>query len=190
MIKLLFLLLLCLNLYAKTFLIASYNVENLFDLNHDKTEYEEYIPNKHNWNNHTLNIKLDNIARVILDINADIMALQEIESQEALKLLLQKLPLYPYFNFVKNPNSSVGVAIISKFKIIDHAIIEVRSKQRIERPIQKVTLQIDENKQLTLFNNHWRSKKASESKRIEYALSLQNYLEKQNKKSDYIIGRF
>lgn len=187
MIKLFFLLLLCLNLYAKTFSIASYNVENLFDLNHDKTEYEEYIPNKHNWNNHTLNIKLDNIARVILDMNADIVALQEIESQEALKLLLQKLPLYPYFNFVKNPNSSVGVAIISKFKIIDHAIIEVRSKQRIERPIQKVTLQIDENKQLTLFNNHWRSKKASESKRIEYALSLQNYLEKQNKKSDYIL---
>src|SRR5690606_70513 len=120
-------------------------------------------------------------------MNADIVALQEIESQEALTLLLQKLPLYPYFDFVKNPNSSVGVAVISKFKIINQAVIEVRSKQVIERPIQKVTVQIDENKQLTLFNNHWRSKKASESKRIEYALSLQNYLEKQNEKSDYIL---
>ena len=187
MIKLLFFLFLSFNLVAKTFSVASYNVENLFDLHHNKTEYKEYIPYKHNWNEKTLNIKLNNIARVITDMNADIVALQEIESQEALNLLLQKLPLYPYFDFVKNPNSSVGVAVISKFNIIDKATIQIRSNEKIERPIQKVTLQIDAHKHITIFNNHWRSKQASESKRIEYALSLQNYLETQNEKSDYIL---
>ena len=54
--------------------IASYNVENLFDLYKSGNEYKEYIPNtKSNWNQRTYKIKLKNIAKVIVEIDADIM---------------------------------------------------------------------------------------------------------------------
>lgn len=186
MIKLLFLLLFSFSLFAKTFSVATYNVENLFDLHHDKTEYDEFIPNKNNWNKQTLEIKLENLAQVINDLNADIVALQEVESKKALELLLQKIPQYPYYDFVKNPSSSVGVAIISKYKITQSKSIAINSKESIERPIQKVTVSVD-NKELIIFNNHWRSKRSAESTRINYAMSLQNYLEQLKQDSDYIL---
>lgn len=187
MAKLFLLLCLSFNLFSKTFTIATYNVENLFDLTYDKTEYNEFIPNKTNWNKEILSIKLQNIAQVINDLNTDIVALQEIESQKALELLLQKLPQYEYYNFVKNPASSVGVGIISKYKITKQISISIRSQENIERPIQAVTFEIEKNKELTVFNNHWRSKRSSESKRINYAMSLQHYLETLPKNSDYVL---
>ena len=187
MTKLLFLLFFSFSLFAKTFSVATYNVENLFDLNYDKTEYNEFIPHKTNWNEKILSLKLENIAHVINDLNADIVALQEVESKKALELLLQKLPQYPYYDFVKNPSSAVGVAIMSKYKITHKKTIHISSKETIERPIQKVTIAIEENKEITVFNNHWRSKRSPESKRINYAMSLQSYLEQLDATSDYIL---
>ena len=63
MFKILFLLLitltLTLTLNANTFSVASYNVENLFDLKEDGNEYSEFIPNtKSNWNENSFNIKI------------------------------------------------------------------------------------------------------------------------------------
>ena len=55
------------NALALNFKIVSYNVENLFDLNYNKSEYKEYIPNlKSNWNKTTLNIKLNNINNIYI----------------------------------------------------------------------------------------------------------------------------
>ena len=52
-------------LNAQNLKIASYNVENFFDLNYDKTEYNEYIPNnKSAWNQRNFNIKLENIVKI------------------------------------------------------------------------------------------------------------------------------
>lgn len=187
LLKLFFLLLFSFSLFAKTFTIATYNVENLFDLKYDKTEYNEFIPHKTNWNEHVLSIKLENIAQVINDLNADVVALQEVESKEALELLLQKIPQYAYFDFVKNPSSAVGIAIISKYKITQKKAIAINSNESIERPIQKVTIAVEDNKEITVFNNHWRSKRSPESKRINYAMSLQNYLEKLDATNDYIL---
>ena len=70
------LLLLPLLLYSKPFKIASYNVQNLFDMHYDGSEYIEYIPNKHNWIEDIAGIKLNHTAEVICDIEADIIALQ------------------------------------------------------------------------------------------------------------------
>ncbi|HNW66460.1 MAG TPA: endonuclease, partial [Aliarcobacter cryaerophilus] len=94
-------------LNAQDFKIASYNVENFFDLSYDKTEYDEYIPNnKSLWNQRNFNIKLENIIKVIEDLDADIIALQEIENENLIKLLKQKLPQYSYYNFTKYPSSA------------------------------------------------------------------------------------
>jgi len=65
--------------YSLDFKVASYNVENFFDLHYDKTEYKEYIPHSKTWNKISYNNKLKNITKVIYDLDADILALQEVE---------------------------------------------------------------------------------------------------------------
>lgn len=66
--------------------LATYNVENLFDLAREGNEYEEYIPNTQSqWNQKNYAIKLANLSKAIVDIDADILALQEVESLQALK---------------------------------------------------------------------------------------------------------
>ena len=87
-------------------------------------------------------IKLTNISKVINDMNVDILALQEIETKEALKLLLKKLPKYKYYKFLKNPNASIGVAIISKYPIINTKTIKIDSFDNYNRPILEATIKI------------------------------------------------
>uniref|UniRef100_UPI0040488085 endonuclease/exonuclease/phosphatase family protein n=1 Tax=Aliarcobacter sp. TaxID=2321116 RepID=UPI0040488085 len=98
MFKLLILFILAICLKANTFTIASYNVENLFDLKNDKNEYKEYIPNTHSlWNQRNFNIKINNLVKVINNLDSDIIALQEIENRDLMKLLVKKLPQYNYY---------------------------------------------------------------------------------------------
>lgn len=99
--------------------VASYNVQNLFDLNYDKTEYKEYIPNtKANWNKNTYNTKLKNLVKVIKELDANIIALQEVESIKVLKDLRRKLPRYRYISLLKYKNSAVGLGFLSDIKIL------------------------------------------------------------------------
>ncbi|MBW2027099.1 MAG: hypothetical protein JRI90_17470 [Deltaproteobacteria bacterium] len=70
---------------AREVKIATYNVQNLFDLTRDGTEYEEYIPEGPlGWNKRIADIKYRNIARVIKGLSPDIIALEEVESRRAL----------------------------------------------------------------------------------------------------------
>ncbi|WP_419769507.1 MAG: endonuclease/exonuclease/phosphatase family protein [Candidatus Marinarcus sp.] len=177
---------LSLHICAKNFTVATYNIENLFDLNHNGTEYQEYIPHKTNWNHNTLTVKLNHISNVITSMNPDIIALQEVESKEALMLLKKTLPQYAYADFIKNQNAAIGLGILSKYKITQSQAIPIKSNSTFARPIQKVMFTID-NHSLTLFNNHWSSKKVAESKRIEYALSLKTYLDTLPESEDYIL---
>ena len=120
MLKLLLFLTFAINIYAKNFTIASYNVENLFDLKKQNSEYKEFIPNTASkWNAKKFNIKINNIVKVIKDIDADIIGLQEIENRNIMQVLLRKLPDYKYSSFVKYPKSSVGIGFLSKVKIKD-----------------------------------------------------------------------
>ncbi|MDY0321119.1 MAG: endonuclease [Arcobacteraceae bacterium] len=174
------------NIYALNFKVATYNVENLFDLNNDGTEYEEYIPDNTNWNKETLEVKLTNISKVINDLNVDILALEEIESQTALDLLLAHIPQYKYNAFVKNPKSAIGIAVISKYEISNVNTIEVDAKNPHSRPILEVDIKV-EDKTIKVFANHWRSKNASESARIPYAKALYTRIKKLPCETDYII---
>ncbi|QKJ23703.1 endonuclease/exonuclease/phosphatase family protein [Poseidonibacter lekithochrous] len=175
------------NLFAQNFTVASYNVENLFDLKKQNTEYKEFIPfTKSKWNKKNFNIKLKNTIRVIKDINADIIAFQEIENKDLLVFLKKKLPQYKYHSFSKYPKSSVGIGFLSKIKIINNNTINVKFKRRTYRPIQETTFRID-NIDFKIFNNHWPSKRVAESYRIKYAKRLQDRLKKLPKDYDYIL---
>lgn len=191
MFKILISLVFTLTLYADNFTIASYNVENLFDLKNDNTEYSEYIPNtKSQWNQRTFNIKLNNLIKVINDMDADIIALQEIENRELMQELKRKLPKYQYYSFTKYPKSAVGLGILSKIEIKDNRHIDVKFTSKLFRPILETTF-IHNNIEFKVFNNHWPSKASGESYRIQYAKNLQDRIEKLPADYDYIlIGDF
>lgn len=187
MLKILFLFLLTLTLNANTFSIASYNVENLFDLNEDNNEYSEFIPNtKSNWNENTFNIKVNNLIKVLKDIDADIIALQEVENRELMQLLVKKLPNYNYYSFIKYPDSAIGVGFLSKIKIKENKHLDVKFRTKLFRPILETTF-LYENIEFKVFNNHWPSKAVGESYRVKYAKALQERIVQLPKDYDYIL---
>jgi len=172
-------------LYSFEFKVASYNVENFFDLQYDKTEYKEFIPHTKSWDTISFNNKLENITQVIQDLDADIIGLQEIESLKVVNSIIHKNPKYKFFSFFKNKNSAIGLALLSKYQITSSSSIIVDKNDKFSRNILKVHLLIN-NKPLIIYVNHWRSKKATESKRIKYALALKNDIENHSD-IDYII---
>lgn len=155
--------------------IASYNVENLFDMNHDGNEYEEYIPNgSWGWTDEMYRTKLRNTATVIQGIGADIIGLQEIESETALKALKTQLKrqglYYRYYVFARGKNSSVNTALLSRYPI-QSAYTHPVSYSREYRDILEAKINI-EGKLLHVFVNHWKSKSGPESMRILSAKRL------------------
>ncbi|MGK0255896.1 MAG: hypothetical protein ACI81I_000504 [Arcobacteraceae bacterium] len=181
-----FLFIYVLNIYALDFKVASYNVENFFDLHYDKTEYKEFIPNTKSWDKTSFQNKLENISKVIKDLDADILALQEIESQRVFDAIVLKNPQYKFHKFTKNNHAAIGLAILSKFPIINKKNIVVDKYDKYSRDILKVTITI-ENKPLIVYINHWRSKRAKESQRIKYAYALKNEIITLDDTADYII---
>jgi endonuclease/exonuclease/phosphatase family metal-dependent hydrolase len=159
----------------KTMSIASYNVENLFDLHKDGYEYQEYIPNTASqWNKRNYKIKLKNIAQVIADLNPDIIALQEIESLHALKDLRQELKnkgvYYQYYTIADKKNTTVKVALLSKLPFSYSKELQVNYSYKYRNILE--TKFLINNKELYIFTNHWKSKGGPESERIRSAKAL------------------
>jgi len=178
---------------AKTFKVASYNVENLFDLSMEGTEYPEYIPNtSYGWTKDIANIKYTNIARVIKDLGGDVVVLQEVESKKALITLRDRLKDfgvdYRYLEIADSRATPVKCAVLSKFPIVEKEEIQVDNE--LARNILKITLDIDSNR-FILFINHWKSKQSPESMRIGYAKALRREIDKLKENIDFIlIGDF
>lgn len=178
-------------LNANNLRIATYNVENLFDLNNDNIEYTEFIPNgKALWNQKNFDIKLRHVIEVLKDLDADIIALQEIENRDLMILLQKKLPEYKYYSFVKYPDSAIGLGFLSKIEIKNTTYVDVKFRTRVFRPILETTFLYD-NIEFKVFNNHWPSKAVGESYRVKYAKILQEKIKDISKDYDYIlIGDF
>jgi len=174
----------------RTLKIASYNVENLFDLYKSGYEYKEYIPNtKSNWNQKTYKIKLKNIARVITDIDADIIALQEIESLQALQdlrfTLKQNGLYYQYYKIAGYKNTTTKVAILSKIPFIYTNEIAVTPSYAYRNILEaKFTIQ---NRNLYLLVNHWKSKSGPESKRVFSAKRVMKRIDEIGKEKNIIL---
>ena len=170
--------------------IATYNVENLFDLKKNGYEYKEYIPyTKANWNRKTYNIKLQNIAKVIKDINADIIALQEIESIHALKDLRYKLKqlglYYQYYKIANQKNTTIKVALLSKLPFVYTKEIRVTASYKY-RNILEAKFKIN-NQNLYIFVNHWKSKSGPESMRLVSAKALRKRIKSIGYKNNIIL---
>ena len=155
--------------------IATYNVENLFDLEKSEFRYEEYEPNgKSLWNQRNYKIKLNNIAKVIKDIDADIIALQEIGSLKALKDLRLEIKrqglYYQYFNIANKKKTTTQVAILSKIPFIYSKDLSVTFSYKY-RNILETKFKLN-GEVFYIFNNHWKAKSGPESMRIVSAKKL------------------
>ncbi|MCF6201412.1 MAG: hypothetical protein L3J42_04725 [Hydrogenimonas sp.] len=183
-----FILFLPLYLLCGEFRVATYNVENLFDLKKSGSEYTEYIPyTGYGWNEESFKVKLENISRVICDLKPDIIALQEIESDEALHSLQKAAKAcgasLPYRAIADKKDTTVKCALLSKFMIVDKKEIDPDPKSKL-RTILEVTVEI-ENSRLTLFINHWKSRSGPESLRLKSAKALLKALSQVE--NDYIL---
>ncbi len=161
----------------KVLTVATYNVENLFDLDNDGYEYDEYVPSYFSeWNEKNYKIKLQNISRVIKDINPDILAIEEIESLQALKDLKSTLQregvYYQYYQISDKKNTTTKIALLSKIPFVYAKEVSVTSSLS-QRNILEAKFLIN-NRELYIFANHWKAKSGPESQRIVSAKALQS----------------
>lgn len=109
---------------AEDFRLATWNVRNLFDTVDDPYS-DEVLTRKQ------LDQKLDDIAQVLKEINADVVALQEVENLLVLKQLQRRLPQYKEGRLIEGNDHGRGidVAVLSK-----HPLIKVKSHAKEELP--------------------------------------------------------
>jgi hypothetical protein len=180
--------------FPDTISIMEYNVENLFDIIDNGTEYPEFKPNTCNWTLSTFQIKLGNIASVIAAINADIAVLVEIENENALKALLSVLrekncPYY-FFALGDKPNRTITVPVIlSKFPLFEIKTYgsPIMGDTALSRNLLEANVFLGKDT-LKVFACHWPSKREHESKRIAAAELLKSRLMKLPRNADYIIA--
>jgi endonuclease/exonuclease/phosphatase family metal-dependent hydrolase len=171
-----FLTLFCILVLGDILKVATYNVENLFDLKKNGHEYKEYIPYTYSqWNKKNYTIKLYNIAKVIKDIDADIIGLEEIESLQALKdlryTLKRKGLYYRYYAIANLKDTTVKVALLSKIPFLYKHEIAVQSSYKY-RNILEVKFKLKNGENLYILVNHWKSKSGPESMRLVSAKAL------------------
>jgi len=178
---------------AQSFRVANYNVENLFDVEKSGTEYDEYSPfGSSGWDKEMADIKCSQLARVIVDLRADIIGLEEVESKKALFLLQTKLKAkgadYPFSAMAATGRHAIGCALLSKRPLTIKKDLVV-DKGR-ERNILKVIVDMD-GQPFVVYVNHWASKKSPESDRIKSARVLKKDLDSLPTGRDFlIIGDF
>lgn len=149
--------------------VVSWNVQTFFDGQKSGNEYSEFFKSDI-WDERMYLKRVERLSQVIIDLDADVYVLQEIENasviQDICNQLVEKVwknkDNWTYSCFCKNDESSIGCAVISKYPIEDLSthMIDIRTtgtKQPDMRPIMKMKI-VTEKKFIDLFVNHWKSK--------------------------------
>ncbi|MFN3638230.1 MAG: endonuclease/exonuclease/phosphatase family protein [Chloroherpetonaceae bacterium] len=176
------------------FLVAWWNVENLFDTIDDPTQDDDFTPSgKYKWTEARLDYKFKQLSTVIRDLAnsrnytlPDIMGFCEVEHQHLLDTLFQK-----YLNaksykviYYESPDPrgiDVGIAYNSdKFQLLDSRPHRVDLGQGSTRDILEAKFFHNGNV-LYVFANHWSSRRggaeASEPRRLVAAQTLRTRLD-------------
>ncbi len=160
----------------------TYNVENLFDDVYDGTEYREFDPRGGKWTTELFRVRMDTIAEVIrraVPGGPDIVALQELENENALKTLMERgLRGLGYTRAVLVParGAATNVGIITRLPVsrVHSSWIESRSDSGA-RDILEIEI-LHGDRLLHLFNNHWKSRtggaRETEGSRIDAARTV------------------
>ncbi len=179
--------------YADDFCVASWNVENLFDLEDDPHVVldEDFTPESpKKWTQERLDIKLNNLASVIHKLNGgrgpDVLGLCEIENRKVIEMLVAKLAsLGRKYEIVHQDSPSdrgIDTALIYDAKVFDltdskfHFVDAEKTRDIVEVQLKRVGSG-DDTKPLYVFVNHWPSRGNEEWQRIMAATVLRKRLD-------------
>ncbi len=158
--------------------VVSYNVENLFDTVDDpKIPDEEFLPeSEKNWTIERYQKKLDDIARVISEVNPkelpELVGLVEIENQTVLEDLVKTAKLNNQYGIIHEESPDyrgIDVALIYRrdaFTEIMHEVLPINFPDDPNfktRDILHVTGKI-RNRTVHVFVNHWPSRIGGDDK--------------------------
>jgi len=166
--------------FSAEFYIASWNVENLFDLDDDQNVDldEEFTPTApKRWTAERLERKLNNLATIIKKMNdgrgPDVLGLCEVENRKVVEMLVEKLAaLGRKYEIVHQDSPSdrgIDCALIydanhlglsdSRFHFVDAE----KTRDVVEAKLRH------EGADLFVFVNHWPSRNNDEAQRIKAA---------------------
>ncbi len=136
--------------------VLSYNVQNIFDEHHDGSEYREFIPGD-TWTKKLYEHRLLQLSQLIQGIQADIIALQEIEHAGVLEdLATRYLNDYPYYA-ASSGDSAVQVGLLSRWPLRSmrqHALqYEIQLRNILEISM------LYNGEPMYIFVNHWKSRR-------------------------------
>lgn len=173
-------------IFAKDVNVATYNVENLFDGVNQGSEYRDFRLGKHGWSKDVARQKLNNTIKAIKLIDADILALQEVENEAILKRLAQKTG-FKYSAFTKPNRSPIGVGVMSKYPI--KKVKNFKSGVEKTRDFLYTKIEIGQNT-LGLWVVHFPTQKYPLSQRKRVANHLKKAVNSQNDTEYIIAGDF
>ena len=173
--------------------IASWNVENLFDLEDDPSVEldEEYTPQSpKEWTQERLEIKLNNLAKIIRKMNdgrgPDVLGLCEVENRKVVEMLVAKLAtLGRKYEIVHQDSPSdrgIDTALVydtNVFELADakfHFVDAEKTRDVVEAKLRRVGSG-DDGAALYVFVNHWPSRNNDEWQRIMAATVLRTRLD-------------
>lgn len=167
-------------LFSSELKIATYNVENLFDDKISGSEYRDFKSNR--WNSAKYQQKLQKISRVLRELNADVVALNEIENENVIKELAN-LSGYKFYKFATLKGSPVGLGLLSRYRIIDSEIYVVPDVKT--RPILMSRVEF-EGHSIEFFIAHFPAAKNPIKHRIAAANTMKKAVK--NSKNGVILG--
>ena len=167
-------------LFSSELKIATYNVENLFDDKISGSEYRDFKSNR--WNSAKYQQKLRKISRVLRELNADVVALNEIENENVIKELAN-LSGYKFYKFATLKGSPVGLGLLSRYRISDSEIYVVPDVKT--RPILMSRVEF-EGHSIEFFIAHFPAAKNHLKHRIAAANTMKKAVK--NSKNGVILG--
>ena len=166
--------------------IASYNVESLCDTLHDpRLEDAEFTPQgSKRWNTDRYKTKIAHIARVIDDLDADLLVLEEIENEEVLRdLMFATQSDYNYVHRDSRDRRGMDVALLyrsSRFFPLHTRRISGRGLSREALFVKGVLANGDT---LSVIGVNLPSKQNAQSYRLNALLSLRTVIDSIPRKS-------
>ncbi|WGK68537.1 endonuclease/exonuclease/phosphatase family protein [Candidatus Haliotispira prima] len=144
--------------------VVSWNVQNLFDVEWQGTEYGEYDPRpgedgRAAWTEQGFRYRLVHLAKVIDRLDSDILVLIEVESREALsKLNLQLRRPFLHSLLLPQPDQAINIGLLSRVAVRRSLRHEVGFLPRSTRQLRAI-IEVHLENGLVLFLNHWKSQR-------------------------------
>lgn len=172
--------------------MISYNVENLFDCQHDtlKNDYSFLPDGDYHWTYHKYQTKLDRIAQVVVNISgwesAALVGLCEVENARCLRDLCYRLKRfhYQYVHYESADERGIDVALLydsTKVKVLDSRPLRVDLNEDNTRDILYVKVLLHEKDTMYAMVCHLPSRlgggAATEWKRLQAKQVIQQQID-------------